>query len=64
MKVAEQFAQLLASGKLASAPNITHGQFEPVLDRVAGRTRTVYSIGEAIRRKEQGDNAKLGTSTR
>lgn len=59
MNLEEQFALLVADiAQPRPAPNF----LQPVRD-TSLRTRTVYSVGEAISQKGRSDNAKLGAGT-
>jgi len=61
MTVADEFARLIADGNLRLPPTT------PYTTQSTGgglmRTSTVYSVGEAISRREQAKNAKLGASS-
>lgn len=62
MTLEEQFAMLVASTKadrVRPIPNI----LRPAIGNTLTRTRTVYSVGEAICQKGQHSDAKLGTSS-
>lgn len=59
MTLEEQFAMLVAStmgDRVRPVPNI----LRPASGQTLTRTRTVYSVGEAISQKGQANDAKLG----
>ena len=59
MTLEEQFAMLVAStmaDRVHPVPNI----LRPSNGQTLTRTRTVYSVGEAISQKGQANDAKLG----
>lgn len=60
MTIAEQFAQLMA-GVTMQDPSIAPG-FAHLPQNPVAKSRTVYSVGEAVRSREQITHAKLGTS--
>ncbi len=62
MTLEEQFARLVADvaqRQVLPVPN----PMVPAITTTTGRTRTVYSVGEAISQKGQGQNAKLGAGS-
>lgn len=62
MTLEEQFAMLIASTKpdrVRPVPNI----LRPAIGNTLTRTRTVYSVGEAIGQKGHNSDAKLGRGT-
>lgn len=58
--LAEQFARLVASENLRQMPVIPDHVFR---EQNVQRSRTVYSIGEAIRCRGQEHDAKLGAGS-
>jgi hypothetical protein len=60
MSLAEEFARLMAQSG-TTLPNLP--TFAPAGSRSVVKTRTVYSVGEAISRKEPREDAKLEAST-
>lgn len=61
MTLEEQFALLVADGAIKSVPVLPElGTRQP---SGSGRTRTVYSVGEAISHRGRTSNAKLGAGS-
>lgn len=60
MSVAEQFARLVLDVNLKPSLNVPVYRMD---QRAIGATRTVYSVGEAMRRREQLKDAKLGAGS-
>jgi len=58
--IAEQFAQLMAGVNVQAPP--TAPGFKPMDQNPVAKSRTVYSVGEAVKRREQAKHAKLGAS--
>lgn len=61
MTIADQFAQLMAGINLQSPP-ATPG-FKLADNNPPVKSKTVYSVGEAVKGKESARNAKLGASS-
>lgn len=59
MTIAEQFAQLMAGVNVQAPPAPV---FKPMDQNPVAKSRTVYSVGEAVKRREQAKHAKLGAS--
>lgn len=68
MTIADQFAQLMADINVRAVPVApgypsTAPGYKP-LDQVSvAKTRTVYSVGEAVKGRERVTHAKLGAGT-
>lgn len=60
MTLAEEFAQLVASSDFHAIRPLPNSQ--PLQKVQSHRSQTVYSVGEAISRKERSNNAKLAAS--
>lgn len=60
MSLAEQFARLPICGRAVPSFHTAPADTE----KAPSRSRTVYSVGEAIRRQERNKDAELGASSR
>lgn len=60
MSLAEQFVRLPICGR--AVPSFHAAPVDS--EKAPSRSRTVYSVGEAIRRQERGKDAELGASSR
>jgi hypothetical protein len=61
MALADEFARLVANSNMKQSPHLPAGAWEP--KNQSRRTETVYSVGEAIARKEQSRDAKLAAGS-
>lgn len=62
MTLEEQFARLVADAAYTNMRPIPD-LLRPTMTMPSARTRTVYSVGEAINQKGSGQNAKLGAGS-
>lgn len=68
MTIADQFAQLMAGVDLQAMPGDLRFPsnvpgYKPMDQVSLAKTRTVYSVGEAVKGKERVTHAKLGAGS-
>lgn len=61
MSLADEFARLVASSDF-HVVRIVHGD-QRAQKKQSNRTQTVYSVGEALSRKDRSNDAKLAASS-